>query len=188
MKWYIYDQISYYYTRRFFMIYKTTDPYPIPRVTGENPYYAHLLMQDYAGEVSEDSAIHLYLYQFLTQNKKYQDIANALHHIAEVEMRHLQLLGETIKLLGVDPIFGTKDVNEDKFIPWSAGYVSYDKEIHRILEIDIRSETSAIRNYRLHREMINDPYIKVLLTRIIEDEKIHLDIFHEFQRKLNTKN
>lgn len=52
------------------MEYHAKDPYSILRVQRENKEYAYLLLQDYAGPVSEDTAIHLYFYQyFIKQNK-----------------------------------------------------------------------------------------------------------------------
>lgn len=162
------------------MNYQANHPYPVPRVEKPNKEYAYILLQSYAGEVSEDTAIHLYLYQFLTQNQKDKDLASALHHIAIVEMHHLQLLGETIQLLGIDPVFKTKDPLKSTMIPWNATYVNYETKIKQLLEIDIASEQTAIRNYTLQKEIIEDKYIQNLITRIIEDEKIHLQIFHHF--------
>ncbi len=169
------------------MDYQAKLPYPSPRVEAKNPYYAVLLLEDYAGTVSEETAIHLYLYQYLTQNQQYQEIAMALHHISEVEMHHLQLLGETISLLGVDPKYRTIDLKTRQEKYWNANFVTYEKNIVALLKTDIEKETAAINQYQQHRHLIRDIYIQNLLTRIIEDEQIHLQIFQYYLNKFTKK-
>lgn len=158
--------------------------YPIPRVEKKNREYAELLMQDYAGKVSEDTAVHLYFYQHMLHEGKNEELANALREIAITEMHHLSLLGETIKLLGGDPIFYTKDAGTETYIPWTASNVNYEKELKKQIELDIESETLAIRNYQIHRDLIDDKYIKEMLTYIIGDERKHLEIFYSFYYNL----
>lgn len=164
------------------MIYKGNKPYPTVRVEKPNHHYASLLLEDYAGTVSEDTAIHLYLFQFLIANNEIQEYANAMKKIAEVEMHHLRLLGETIKLLGLNPAYGTVS-NYHKFNPFTSLNVNYTTNLKLMIEADIQSEQKAITQYQYHRSIIQDKYVKQLLTRIIEDEEVHLDIFYYFYKK-----
>ena len=94
------------------MICKSNSPYPIPKVEEENMNYALVLLENYSGNISEETAVHQYLYEYLMLNNEYQEFANIMMEISEVEMKHLRLLGETIKLLGVMPVFGV--VKQDK--------------------------------------------------------------------------
>ena len=84
-------------------------PYPEIRVEGKNIEYAKLLMEIYAGKISEDTAIHLYIFEHLSLEKKYEYYAKILVQIAIVEMKHLNILGELIKLLGIEPEFMSYD-------------------------------------------------------------------------------
>jgi bacterioferritin len=164
-----------------FMIYKSNKPYPVVQVEGKNPYYASLLISDYSGNVSENTAIHLYSYQsFISEDfKAYKEI---MLKIAEVEMIHLRLLGETITQLGSLPIYG--DYGMDHILRlWSAGEVSYETSFKEMLELDIEAETQAIDMYQYHLTLIQDSFIQNLIKRIIEDEEIHLSIFHELYHK-----
>ena len=43
---------------------------------------------------------------------------------------------------------------------------------------------SAIENYKKDIAVIKDIHIQALLSRIIEDEELHLQIFHELLSKL----
>ena len=167
------------------MNYKSDKPYPIPRVEAKNQYYAKLLLEDYAGCTSEDTAIHLYLYQSLILREQNEELSKVLEEISKVEMYHLKLLGETIGALGVKPIFGSP--RDEWFIPWNASCVEYTIDLNEMLLADIAREEGAIKKYREHIEAIDDEFIKALLERIIEDELVHLNIFYYFLQNLVVK-
>lgn len=158
--------------------------YPEVRVERPNIEYAELLLQDYAGVVSEDTAIHLYMYQSFLQDEKWEEFSEALEDIAIVEMHHLDLLGKTILKLGLNPIFATINSENNNIMYWTSENVDYTDEIKKMLQVDIKAETLAIEQYKLHKEIINDKYIKVLLNRIIQDEEEHLKIFKELYAKV----
>ncbi|NLC53912.1 MAG: peptidoglycan-binding protein, partial [Firmicutes bacterium] len=79
-------------------------PYPEPRVVAPNAFYAQLLLEDYAGMVSELTAVHQYLYNHYYFEK---ELSGMVKSIAIVEMKHLELLAETILLLGEAPEYRT---------------------------------------------------------------------------------
>lgn len=164
------------------MNYLSNKPYPEPQVERKNLEYAKLLLEDYAGRDGEDTAIHQYLYQHLLKDNELSDFALAMEHIAEVEMYHLSLLGKTIRLLGFHPVFGEYSSNKN-FIFWNSSSVNYTNDLSEMILSDIKKEEDAIRRYKYHRSIIQDHYIKSLLTRIIEDEEIHLTIFYSFYKQ-----
>ena len=153
-------------------------PYPEVRVERKNIEYAKLLLDDYASEVGEDRAIHQYVYQKFDKFKDNPLFSKTLSQIAMVEMRHLELLGETIKLLGVNPEFRFVDRNTNYLVYWNSSFVDYTTDIVEMLRSDIKIEEEAIRKYRYHISLINDKYIKALLYRIIEDEEVHIKCFN----------
>ena len=150
--------------------------YPVVRVEKENIEYAKILSLDYASDISEDSAIHLYTYQALILEKTHPEISKTLKHIAITEMKHLELLGKAIHLLGLPPKYVSYTSDNIKRY-WTSSIINYTTSLKNMLKQDIKSESMAIENYRKHKETINDAYIKQLLTRIIEDEQVHLSIF-----------
>ncbi|MBV7274943.1 ferritin-like domain-containing protein [Clostridium thailandense] len=155
--------------------------YPEPKIECKNINYANILLQDYAGTVSELTASCLYVFQHIVSEDRYKDYSKLIKGISIVEMKHLHLLGETIKLLGVKPVY-TNSVYPCGQL-WSAAYVNYtDRILDMILE-DIKSEKQAIRNYEKDMCLINDKYIRKLLERIIEDEKVHLKLFKEMYKE-----
>ncbi len=170
------------------MDFQFNKPYPKPEVICKNTEYAKILLQDYAGEYGEDSAIHLYMFQNLILSKQYPQIANNLFHISVIEMHHLKLLGKTIELLGITPEYITYDADSNKKIYWSSQNINYATSVIDILKLDIEKESHAIQEYQAHYQAIKDPYVRELLLRIIEDEKIHLDYFKKQLLALEMKN
>ena len=159
-------------------------PYPEVRVEEENSYYADLLSQDYAGGVSETTASLLYSYQHFNTFKDNKEFSEIIEEISITEMTHLELLGKTIKLLGKEPIYKTCNAITEECVMWSATNVNYDDNIKDMLRTNIRGEKAAIKNYSEHKRLIKDKYIKELLSRIILDEKRHIEIFEMLLEKL----
>jgi bacterioferritin len=154
--------------------------YPEPKVTGPNRYYAQLLLEDYSGAVSELTAINQYLYHYFTF-WHHKELAELEECISIIEMKHMELLAETIQLLGVNPEFRVLTGNHPVY--WTASFVYYGIEICDKLDADIAAEIQAIENYRIHQRLIDDPCIWQLLERIIMDEEHHLRLFQEAKAK-----
>lgn len=86
-------------------IFHSTQPYPEIKVQGENLYYAEILMDDFAGSLSEYTAIGQYLNHSFYSRKVVDDLANMWIQIAIVEMHHLDILAQLITLLGGRPVY-----------------------------------------------------------------------------------
>lgn len=152
-------------------------PYPEVKVEEKNPYYADLLSEDYAGRTSETTATLLYSYQHFSAFDSNEEFSKIIKEIAIVEMKHLGMLGETIKLLGREPIYKTCEASRGDCVMWTASNIDYSTRLKEMLEVDIAAESKAIKIYESHKRLIKDKYIKNMLDRIILDEKRHLEIF-----------
>ncbi len=152
-------------------------PYPEVKVEEKNPYYADLLSEDYAGRTSETTATLLYSYQHFNTFDSNEEFSKIIEEIAIVEMKHLEMLGKTIKLLGKEPIYKTCEASRGDCVMWTASNIDYSTRLKEMLEVDIREESKAIKIYESHKKLIKDKYIKNMLDRIILDEKRHLEIF-----------
>lgn len=153
-------------------------PYPPVEAKGKNLYYARLLLNDYAGQNGEMTAVTQYLYQHFITAGSDNTLAESLICISEAEMHHFELLGKLITLLGGNPLLRTQ--NQGRNIYWSGKYIPELRNVKRILQKNIESENIAIRNYRIRIFQINDPQIQSLLERIIKDEELHITIFKKF--------
>mgnify|MGYP000864639248 CR=1 FL=1 len=165
-------------------MYKCAHPAPYPeiRVVRQNPQYANLLLEDYTGQASELTAITQYNYHHFMLEEENEEAAALLECIALVEMHHLEILAETILALGGDPRYRTIKANGEGSY-WNPSYVYYGSELCDRIAADIASEWAAVVNYRKHQQMINDPYVKKILERIILDELYHIELFHKVVKK-----
>lgn len=166
------------------MLCKSEKPYPEIKVEQENTEYAKILLQDYAGEKSEETAAHNYIYQSIILEG---EAANTLKQIAIVEMHHLEILGKLINLLGYQPGYYTIDSNLECVIHWTANNVDYNTNISDILLGNISREMTAIKQYQKHIQEIDDINIKKILSRIMEDEEMHIiclrKLYHKYLGK-----
>ena len=147
-------------------------PYPEVKVEKENKKYATYLLEDYAGSLSELTSITQYSLQHFVKFNLNEEFSQTLEQIAKVEMRHLEILGKLIFLLGKTP-----EYYDNNFRYWSGEDVDYNLDIKKMLVSDIKLEKQAIKNYERHITLINDKYIKDILKRIILDEEKHLECF-----------
>ena len=166
------------------MKYYVDIPYPKIQIERPNIEYAKLLSNVYAGEISEESCISLYIFEHISLSNIYQEYAEVLKKIAIVEMHHLEMLGELINLLGMEPVFMSYDKLQKTLIPWNACYINYDTNIKDIIDLDIQAEENAIACYQYILTIVKDKYIIQILERIIMDEELHLSIFRSFKEKM----
>jgi len=157
--------------------YADPSPYPEVKVTGRNPYYASLLIDDYAGLISEFTAISQYLYHHFFFEDIDKELGKLLENVSIVEMHHMEILADVIKKLGGNPIIRGTYSTCGNF--WNGTFIDYGSGLCDRLKIDIDSEYKAINEYNKHTGMIDDPYIKAILQRIILDEKVHIKLFNE---------
>ncbi len=148
-----------------------TAPYPKVDETTPDPETVALLKQDYAGSVSELTAIMQYLYQH--SRSANETFSNAMREIALFEMEHLDMLGSAIQALGGKPSF------DDGRYYWQAGKVNYADDYPAMLQANIDAESAAIANYQQHAAQTTNPQVRALLDRIIQDEQLHLKFFQE---------
>lgn len=150
---------------------KSDLPYPKIDITTKNKSDAMLLMNDYAGKVSETTAVMQYMYQHYIIKQFDEEIADIMEEIAITEMHHHEMLGVSITELGGDPIISSLGPF------WSGSYVAYSRKIKQMLLDDIESEEAAIRNYKKTIMCLTDEDLKKMIKRIILDEEVHIQTF-----------
>ena len=150
-------------------------PYPNPRVKEPNLSYARMLSVPYAGQGGELSSVLQYQYGHLVcRNAKPALLTDVFAYIAEVEMRHLEILGTLICDLGGAPRF-----QSDGRGAFSAAGLNYGTTPDRLLAAAETSEKNAIAVYQRLMKNIRDEAITEVLARIVNDEEHHAKIFRE---------
>ena len=148
-------------------------PYPPIQVNERNQNYANLLSIDYCGSVSELSAITQYINNENRLSGDRCTIAKTILGIAMAEMIHLQKLGEMIVLLGGNVDYTAKTHN-GRIQMWTPKYITIPIDPQEMLIADIESEKDAIRQYKMHMDLIRDDDVNAVLARIIKDEEYHI--------------
>lgn len=161
-----------------FMPTAAKGPYPPIQVAEPNLQYAQLLAIDLASAQSEITSIMQYVYQSWRLHGPYQKVGEVMECIARVEMHHMEILGKLITLLGGDPKYMSVQHNCPTI--WQANMVAYSGNLRQMMQQNIVLEQAAINTYLRQCQMIQDPCIQAILQRIIEDEKVHLAIFHKY--------
>lgn len=158
---------------------KINVPYPPVKTEGKNQNYAALLTNDFAGSVSEMSAVTNYIFQSLiTRNK---EIAETMKCISMVEMHHMDMLGELIVCFGSSPKIGAVSGCSIRY--WNGQYLCYDEDPLSYLKVNIANENKAIETYKGRITQINDCYAKKVIERIIMDEEHHIMLFQGLLKK-----
>lgn len=132
------------------------------------------LYDSFAGTNGEMTAVNQYLYEYITI-KENKELANIFKIISIQEMRHLDIVGELLINLGFIPYFMGKYNNK-----WCSDNVIYRFDgFYDILKINISNEKKAIKEYKRLIDMTDDDRIKMILSRIVIDEEMHVKIFNE---------
>lgn len=161
--------------------YADPSPYPAVKVARPNICYAYLLMDDYAGCVSEFTAIGQYLYHHFFFKDIDKDLGKMVENVSITEMLHMEILAEVIKKLGGNPTIRGCYTTMGNF--WRGSFIYYGTNLCEQLKADIDAEYGAIGSYINHINMIDDPNIKLILQRIILDERVHIRLFNDALRK-----
>ena len=103
------------------------------------------------------------------------EMACEIEAFARDEMRHLDWLAETIVELG-----GTPSLERGKMLMGGETVADW-------MGNDVKLEEGAIKQYKEHINLIDDPKIKRLLKRILSDEESHHGSFEHFAEKSRKK-
>ncbi|MGF7185675.1 bacterioferritin [Desulfitispora alkaliphila] len=139
----------------------------------------HLLLDDYAGRVSEVTATKQYLHHYFVVKER--DVAQLLEDVAIEEMHHMEELAEVLAEFGIDP-----RIWDAEGTYWDGSFVNYQYDVCDILRADITAELEAIEQYLRHIELIPYAPVQKLLFEIIEDEIRHIIWFLEKLEKYCT--
>lgn len=151
---------------------ETRDPTP-QELPEPNFTYAMWLYEAYAGKDSELTAVTTYLYQAVLLDRPEFDAL--LRPIAYDEIRHLEKLALALRILGVDPRYGS--LTRGHWVDWRSRYVDYTSELCALLDANIEDEARDQRVYLELAQKIPIPEIQCILTELAADEERHYHLF-----------
>ena len=153
--------------------YTASGPYPEIQVIGKNWRYGQAMLSNVGAGTSEMSAVARYLYGTFTQ-REYPEVVDSLHHIAIVEMHHLDIFSQLAFQLGEDPRLWAPARTGRRY--WTPEYLQYTHRLDRLLMRALEEERITIVKYRQQVSWIKDENIVANLLRVIEDEEVHIQV------------
>ena len=158
---------------------------PYPKVENIKPdhYFGKMLYDAYSGSKSELTTILSYVFEYLT-NGDYEEVVTFLKMISKQEMKHLDLLGEILVSLELEPYYMSTYGNK-----WCSDNVRTNfSSLEEMLSCNIESEKGAIKEYQHLMKIAQNESIKAVLARIIMDEENHVQIFEMLKAKYSDCN
>lgn len=153
-------------------------PYPEIKDICPDYKFGRMLYEAYAGSKSELTTILTYVFQNLTNSDK-EDVAMLLGAILKQEMKHLELVGQILVCLGLEPYYMSTYGNK-----WCSDNVrSKFSSLEEMLDYNIESEKGAILGYKKLINVCECDNIKLILSRIIMDEENHIQIFEILKKE-----
>lgn len=153
-------------------------PYPNIDDVAVDKKSAAIISPSFSGGHGELNATLQYVYHhFNFSEQKDGENAEILMSIAVAEMKHLELLGELLIRLGVDPIYTRFPPYKNDF--YTAAGVSYSKTPQKMLLDDVTAEMLAIKDYSKMLLELENEKVAAVIKRIILDEELHLKVLKE---------
>lgn len=162
------------------LTYRISSNYPSVNVD-KNIVSASRLLNIYASSNSELSLFLSMLFQISTLEDK--EIKEVLKNILLINLKHLELLGLTIKNLGLMPLYLKI---KDGVITWfSSKNINYVSDKKTIILDDIYTLKILINKYKLLET--EDKNLESIINRIILEKEIHLEILEKILKEYEPK-
>ena len=148
-------------------------PYPSIKDLKKDVKSAYIIAPSYTGLKSEITAILQYVYHahFFAACGE-EKTAETLEQIAMAEMKHLEVLGETILTLGVKPVYAINDGFNYNY--YNTSMIKCGTSPKIMLLEDIEGELNAIATYEEQIKKLCNDDVKAIIARIKLDEELHV--------------
>lgn len=151
-------------------------PYPSAGGVKENVRFARMLYGSYLAELE---AVSNYVYGSIVFGDCLDSLSSLLEHIAETEMMHFNLLGESLKKLGINPIIKARVQTPVIPIIRDTGR-GMEEEADKFIAFSINDEKKAADEYARLATITADEAMKTILERLSEDERHHRTLFENY--------
>lgn len=151
-------------------------PYPSQETVKPNAHDLNMIYKNYAGIISELTAVTQYFYNHLYANSsENEEIGKILLDIAIAEMTHLNIFGQLVINLGGDAkMMYPRNCN---LVWWNGNIINYQQEIKKILKSAIELERKTIDCYLYQAKIAKQEIVSEILLRVVLDERLHLEVF-----------
>ena len=140
--------------------------YPV-HVERQDPIFAKVLLEHYAGRDSELTSAIQYLNHRSNMSNRY--VRELLGLIAAEELGHMEIISVAINKLGGESL----TCANSEGAPWVIDSIDQSVDSINMLQVDVQAETRASHLYHLHLEMTSDPNMKRMINFLIGREEVH---------------
>ena len=148
--------------------------YPI-HVERQDPVFAKVLLEHYAGRNSELSSSIQYLNHHSNMSNRY--LRELLGLFAAEELGHMEIISAAIVKLGGPPL----TCINSKGAPWVINYIDQSVDPVAILQVDVQAEIRAGHLYQKHLELTSDSHMKRMINFLIGREEVHKRLLQRAQ-------
>ena len=148
--------------------------YPI-HVERQDPMFAKVLLENYAGRNSELSSSIQYINH--RSNMSNRHVRELLGLFAAEELGHMEIIAVAILKLGGPPLTCVNSQGA----PWVVNYIDQSVDSITILQVDVQAEARACHLYQKHLELTSDPNMKRMINFLIGREEVHKRLLQRAQ-------
>ena len=148
--------------------------YPI-HVERQDPKFAKVLLEHYAGRNSELSSSIQYLNHRSNMSNRY--VRELLGLFAAEELGHMEMIAIAITKLGGPPLTCVNSQGA----PWVINYIDQSIDSNSVLQVDVQAETRACYLYQQHLELTSDPNMKRMINFLSSREEVHKRLLQKAQ-------
>ncbi len=160
-------------------------PYPSADTLTEDVQSGQIISFAYATLGGELNAILQYMYHSFRFGQFNADYASVMEQIAVAEMKHLDILGNAMLKLGVDPIY--RQIPKTPNVWYNTSCIAYSKTTEKMLMDDIEGELNAIADYKKMLFVLKNEQVEAIIQRIILDEELHVEKLKSLLKRHNDK-
>lgn len=155
-------------------------PYPSVDLLTKDVRSGQIISFAYATLRGELTATLQYTYHHFYFGETSAEDADMLMRIAIAEMKHIDILGESMLKLGVSPKF-IQCPNSQVY--YNSSTVSQSTTPTKMLMDDIQGEMNAIADYQKMLFVLKNEQVEAIIQRIILDEQLHLETLKAMLKK-----
>ena len=159
-------------------------PYPTLDNLTPDVKSGQILSFAYATQKGELTATLQYLYHEVFMQQFNEHDADTLFAIALAEMKHIHILAEAMRRLGVAPRY-VQYPNTKAY--YDTACVSQAITPQKMIMDDIQGELNAIAEYNKMLFVLKNEDVEAIISRIILDEQLHLDTLKQMLQNFNQK-
>lgn len=159
-------------------------PYPSTDNLEKDVRSGQIISFAFASLKSELTAILQYVYHHFHFGPINSEDADTMQGIALAEMKHLDIIGEAMLKLGVNPLYVQCPNTRTYF---NSSTVSQAVVPQKMIMDDIEGELEAIANYKKMLFILENEQVEAIIQRIILDEQLHVERLKEMLKKYSAK-